>query len=172
MTIFRLQLQAKLKTNKWKSTKLQEIVKVSKNVLWWPSTWYVTNIYLAAIKSVTLDQFPNTNNVFKTILCNACNLSEMGINCPIVSVTISLSYAYHNRTDPTFSLNEPLMSQWHHYDITYLWHHYDITYLWHHSYITMTSFLHLTPLRRHHQNTINTHRHRSFNLTCSYLVTW
>ena len=48
------------------------------------------------------------------------------------SVTISFSYAYHNRTYPIF-LNEPLMSQWHHYDITYLWHH---------SYITMTSLLH------------------------------
>ena len=84
MMIFRLQLQAKLKTNKWKSTKLQEIVKVYKNVLWWPSTWYVTNIYLATIKSVTLDQFPNAENVFKTILGNARNLSEIGINCPEV----------------------------------------------------------------------------------------
>ena len=30
-----------------------------------------------------------------------------------------------------FFLYEPLMSQWHHYDITYLWHH---------SYIIMTSY--------------------------------
>ena len=47
-----------------------------------------------------------------------------------IGVTISFPYAYHNRTDPTFPY-EPLMSQWHHYDITHLWHH---------SYITMTSF--------------------------------
>ena len=81
-----------------------------------------------------------------------------------------LYHAYHTRTDPHFSLLEPSMSSWHHYDITYLWHH---------SYITMTSFstydlipLHFTPLRRHRQNTINTRRYRSLNLTCSYLVTW
>ena len=46
------------------------------------------------------------------------------------TVTISFPYAYHTRTDPTFSSNKPLMSQWQHYDITYLWHH---------PYITMTS---------------------------------
>ena len=36
------------------------------------------------MKSVTLDQFPNANNVFKTILGNACNLSKIGVNCPEV----------------------------------------------------------------------------------------
>ena len=36
------------------------------------------------MKSVTLNQFPDANNVFKTILGNACNLSEIGINCPKV----------------------------------------------------------------------------------------
>ena len=70
------------------------------------------------------------------------------------SVTISF-YAYHIRTHPTFSYSNPPMSDWHHDDII-------ITSLW----------PHFTPLRRHHQNTINTARYRSFNLTCSYLVTW
>ena len=59
-------------------------MNVSKNVSWLPFTWHVTNIYLAAIKSVTLDQFPDADNVFKTVLGNARNLSEIGVNCPEV----------------------------------------------------------------------------------------
>ena len=75
---------------------------------------------------------------------------------------------------PHFFLLKPLMSYWHHYDIitpiTPPLLHYDLIHLhlWHHPYL----WLHFTPLRRHHQNTINTARYRSLNLTCSYLVTW
>ena len=36
------------------------------------------------MKSVTLDQFPDPDNVFKTILGNAHNLSEIGVNFPKV----------------------------------------------------------------------------------------
>ena len=91
------------------------------------------------------------------------SVNEWAFWVSVVIVTISFSYAYHNRTNPTFSLQTLDLT------MTSLWHHPPMTsFLLHYDLIS----LHLTPLRRHHQNTINTHRYRSSNLTCSYLVTW
>ena len=72
--------------------------------------------------------------------------AHLGPGITLVFVTISFSYAYHNRTNPTFSLTNP----WCHNDVimtsssmTSLLHHYDIIlHLWPHFtplYSTTTS---------------------------------
>ena len=56
------------------------------------------------------------------------------------SVTISFSYAYHNQTDPTFSLQTldvTMTSLWHHPPMTSFLHHYDLILL-HYYVITRT----------------------------------
>ena len=77
-------------------------------------------------------------------------------------VTILLSCLPYSDLPHFFlrTLDVTMTSLWHHPPMTSFLHHYDLIPL------------HFTPLRCHHQNTINTRWYRSSNLTCSYLVTW
>ena len=95
--------------------------KLSIRMLWFPIEYMHWLPYLLCAQ---LDK------VHQTFLSNPCSA------CISRVVTISFSYAYHNRTYPTFSLRtlDITMTSW--------WHHYDTTNLWPHSYITMTSSLH------------------------------
>ena len=66
-----------------------------------------------------------TQNTITSLLSTPLFLWTFSHSC-IVFVTISFSYAYHNRTDPTFSLwtlDVTITSLWHHLPMTSLWPH-------------------------------------------------
>ena len=158
----------------------------------WYKLWYYLQVYLPALKGYIPDDMICALHAFLDFCylahCDVLNTQSLIAMQDTLDhfhqyweiflssgVCVTISFPMLTITGQTLLfLYEPLMSQWHHYDIiptmTSLLYHYDLIPLhsWHHPYL----WLHFTPLRCHHQNTINTAWYRSLNLTCSYLVTW